>query len=76
MPVDPIKDQEQIERAERQRALNERAAAEGRPLPYPNIWDLLDPTKIPPGSSDEAIHQSYLEFSKLCRRRPRKRHIL
>ncbi len=54
------------ERALAQRAANEAAAREGRPLPYPNPWDTLDPTKLPRDAPREAYLQRYLEFRKLC----------
>lgn len=62
-------------RGEAQRAANDRAAARGEPLPYPNFWDLHDPTKVQPGASAEEVHQRYLEFRKRCRT-PLKRHTI
>ncbi len=59
-----------------QRRDNERARRRGLPLPYPNLWDALDPTKVPRDATPEEIHRSYLEFSRLCRPRPRKTHTL
>ena len=56
----------QERRAIHQRAENLRAKREERPMPYPNIWDVLDPTKVGPDATPEEIHQSYLEFCKLC----------
>ena len=55
-----------------QRRANARAAREGRPLPHPNIWDTWDPTKVPQDATPEQIHESYLEFCKLCPPPPRK----
>lgn len=49
-----------------QRLENERAAACGRPLPYPNVWDRLDPTKVPRDASPLEVAESYLAFRKLC----------
>ena len=49
-----------------QRLANEQAAAEGRPLPYPNIWDVLDPTKVPRDATPEQILASHAAFRKLC----------
>ena len=49
-----------------QRCANERAKAQGLPLPYPNPWDIWDPTKVRPDATPEEIHWSYLEFRKLC----------
>ena len=71
-----IKDETQLARAESERTANQRAAADGQPLPYPNVWDILDPTKVPHGASQEGIHASYREFSKLCPPRPRIKHSL
>ena len=59
-----------------QREANARAAAEGRPLPFPNMWDALDPTKVDPGASPEEIHRSYLEFRKLCTPPPCPEHTI
>ena len=71
-----LKTPEQEARALRERAANERAARYGRPLPYPNPWDALDPTKLPPGSSAEEIEKRVEEFLRLCPPRPRKKHVL
>ncbi len=54
------------ERALAQRAANAAAAREGRPLPYPNPWDALDPTKLPRDATSETYRQSFREFRKLC----------
>jgi hypothetical protein len=59
-----------------ERAANAAAAAAGKPLPHPNPFDVLDPTKAPRDATPEQIHRSYLEFVKLCRPRPRKVHRL
>jgi hypothetical protein len=72
----PIKTPEQEERALAERAANARAAEEGLRLPFPNPWDLLDPTKVDRDATLAEIHASYVEFCKLCRPRPRKRHRL
>ncbi|MHB2021606.1 MAG: hypothetical protein ACYCW6_32135, partial [Candidatus Xenobia bacterium] len=66
---------EQEARAMAQREANERAAAAGEPLPYPNIFDFLDPTKVRPGATEEEIFQRHLEFRKICRKE-RKEHFL
>lgn len=63
-------------RALEERAANERAFLEGRPLPHPNPWDALDPTKRLPGSPPEEIRARYEEFLTICRPRPRKKHVL
>jgi hypothetical protein len=64
-------------RAIAEREANERAAAAGEPLPFPNMWDFLDPTKLSPGEHTvEEVHQRYLEFRKICAPRPRKKYIV
>lgn len=65
-----VKSERQTERALAERAANAQAATEGRPLPYPNPWDALDPTKVAPGASDEEILRSYKAFREICRPRP------
>lgn len=70
----PLK--EEVERALAQRAANERAARAGKPLPYPNPWDAVDPTKLPRDATPEQIHQRYLEFTKICKAPPCKRHTI
>lgn len=72
----PIKDEEQSARAMAQRAANAEASRKEEPLPYPNIWDTLDPTKVDRNATIEEIHRRYLEFVKLCRPRPKTRHAL
>ena len=60
-----------------QREANRRAKEQGLPLPYPNMWDALDPTKLDPReATPEKIAERYLEFCKLCPPRRRKVHIL
>lgn len=59
-----------------QRAANERAAQAGHPLPFPNLWDRLDPTKVDHDANPEQMQSSYVAFTKLCRPRPRRRHRL
>ena len=66
----------QTRRQMAERRANARAAKAGKPLPFPNIWDTWDPTKVPADATPEEIHRSYLEFTKICRPRPRKRYIL
>lgn len=56
-----------------QRSANARARAEGRALPYPNPWDILDPTKAPADATDEQIRESYLRFREQCPRPARRR---
>jgi hypothetical protein len=72
----PVKPDSQEERAVAERAVNKQAKELGLPLPYPNIWDLLDPTKVDQDATPEEIHKSYQEFRKLCPPRPRKRHVI
>ena len=72
-----IKTPQQEARSLAQREANRLAREHGLPLPYPNIWDALDPTKIDPeDATPEAITRSYREFCKLCPPRKRKRHTL
>jgi hypothetical protein len=71
-----IKTKEQEERALAERAANERAQELGLPLPFPNMWDALDPTKLPRDATPEEIHERYKEFRKLCPPPPRKRHVI
>lgn len=71
-----VKTREQERRALAERGANRRAARDGEPLPYPNIWDELDPTKAPPDATPEEIHERYKEFRKLCPPRPRIEHTL
>lgn len=52
-----------------QREANARAKAAGRPLPSPNLWDTLDPTKCAPGASTEEVQARYEHFTQICRKR-------
>jgi len=70
------KTEEQERLALDQRAANERAARAGEPLPFPNMWDRLDPTKVARDASPDELQASYVAFGKLCRPRPRRRHHL
>ncbi len=63
--------QDKAERGIEQRRANEEAQAAGDPLPYPNIWDLLDPTKVPADADSEALAESYRAFRKICRPKPK-----
>jgi hypothetical protein len=73
----PVKTREQEERAIAEREANRLAKEKGLPLPYPNPWDVWDPTKVDPeNATPEAIAQSYREFCKLCPPRKRKEHSL
>jgi len=71
-----MKTEEQTARAEAERLANERAAVEGRALPFPNPWDAIDLTKVPPNASAQELQLSYQRWSQLCRKRPRKVHLL
>jgi len=64
------------ERAMAQRAANLEAQREGRPLPYPNLWDQLDPTKLPRDATPEQRAQRHREFRKICRPFQPKRHTI
>ena len=72
----PMKSARQTTRALAERRANERAAREGCDLPHPNVWDALDPTKLPRDASPEEVHRRYLEFQKLCHPPERKKHYL
>ena len=72
----PLKTDAQVRRALSQRARNQRAAGEGRALPFPNVWDAADPTKVVAPASDEMMQASYAAFRTLCRPRPRRQHLL
>jgi hypothetical protein len=72
----PLKTDAQVRRALSQRARNQRAAGDGRTLPFPNVWDAADPTKVVAPASDEMMQASYAAFRTLCRPRPRKQHRL
>ncbi len=71
-----FKTTEQERRALEQRAANERAALAGEALPFPNMWDQLDPTKVARDAGPDELQASYVAFSKLCRQKPRRRHRL
>lgn len=67
-----MKTQEQQRRAIAERDANQRAADAGAPLPYPNIWDRLDPTKIPADAPADALQASHAAFRAFCRPQPRR----
>lgn len=67
---------EQEARAMAEREANARALEAGEPLPYPNMWDAIDPTKVRPGATHEEILESVRQFNKLCAPRPRKIYIV
>ena len=62
----PIKSRKQIARAMAERCANQYARDHILPLPFPNPWDVWDPTKVDPDATPEQIAERYLEFSKLC----------
>jgi hypothetical protein len=69
----------QAERERRQlaqREANARAAERGEALPFPNVWDALDATKVPPSASVEQRLASVREFHRLCHPRPKRRHSI
>ena len=45
---------------------NRLAQKAGEPLPYPNAWDKLDPTKLPESASPDEISLRYRAFCELC----------
>ncbi len=59
-----------------QREANELAAERGEPLPFPNVWDTLDTTKVPPSASVEERLASIREFHRICRPRPKRSHSI
>jgi hypothetical protein len=72
----PLKSAAQEARALAERQANRKARKAGSPLPYPSLWDLLDPTKVDPRASPKEIRESARAFRELCRPRPRKEHFL
>lgn len=71
-----MKTEDRVARAIAQRDANERAREAGQPLPYPNPWDALDPTKLPRDATAEQLHQRVRRFARICRKPPCKRHTL
>jgi hypothetical protein len=71
-----FKSRTQIQRAMSERRANADAANRGKPMPYPNIWDALDPTKLPRDATQEQILARIAAFRKICRPPVRKRHPL
>lgn len=67
-----IKTLGQQRRALAEREANLAALLQGEPLPYPNLWDALDPTKVSPEATNEEIQESYRAFTRICRRQKRK----
>ena len=58
-----------------QREANAQAAARGEALPYPNPWDVIDPTKVPADATPEQIQARYRAFRLICRA-PVTRHTI
>ncbi len=58
-----------------QRAANADAQARGLPMPFPNPWDKLDPTKVGPAATPEEITASYKAFRAICHVRTRRHTI-
>jgi hypothetical protein len=59
-----------------ERAANDAARQRGEPLPFPNPWDVLDPTKVPSDATPEEIARSYEAFALICRAPACIRHVL
>lgn len=74
--VPSFKTVQQEERALAERRANEVARERGLQLPFPNPWDGVDPTKVPPDATEAEIQASYEAFRRLCRPRARKQHRL
>ena len=64
------------ERALAQRAANAAAAREGRPVPYPNPFHALGPSKLRPDASPEERQEWYLAQRRVCRPFQPKRHTI
>lgn len=62
----PIKTRQQRANAMAQRRANRNAQRAGLPLPFPSIWDTLDPTKVPRDATPEQITASYKAFCEIC----------
>lgn len=72
----PYKTKDQSARALAERAANRDAGEKGLPMPSPNVWDELDPTKVPRDATPEEIAASYREFCKICPPPRKRRHTL
>ncbi|MEX1362738.1 MAG: hypothetical protein AB1Z98_06400 [Nannocystaceae bacterium] len=59
-----------------QRNANARALDRGEPLPFPNLFDALDPTKVDPSATELDRLESVRGFRQICRPRPSKRHAI
>jgi len=75
-PKGPFKTEEQIARALAERAANRETAARGLPLPHPNLWDAIDPTKVSRSATPQEILASYREFCRICPPHRPRRHTL
>ncbi len=71
-----MKTPEQESRAIAERDANRVAAERGEALPFPNLWDQLDPTKVHAGASEEEVARSYAAFRAICTPLPRRRLTL
>lgn len=62
----------------RERAANARAKERGEPMPHPNPWDAVDPTKLPadPPPTDEQMLERVKAFRASCRPPQPKKHYL
>ena len=60
------KSEEQQANQRQQLEANRLAHDAGEPLPFPGVWDSLDPTKLPEGATTEEIALRYQAFCKLC----------
>lgn len=67
---------EREQRLSAQRAANAAARERGEPLPFPNPWDELDPTKVAADASPDEVRRSYEAFQRICRPPPPIRHVL
>lgn len=74
--TDEFKTEAQLNRQKDQRLANELAQTQNQPLPFPSIWDDLDPTKLDKGATPEEITQRYQDFCALCPPPPRKEYTI
>jgi hypothetical protein len=63
------------QRACAEREQNTAAKVERRALPYPNLWDVLDPTKQTTDTPEQRAER-YLAFNRLCPKAAWKTHVL
>lgn len=67
---------EREQRAAAQRDANAAARERGEPLPFPNPWDELDPTKVAVDATPDEVLRSHEAFNRICRPPPCIRHVL